>query len=135
MPSSGATATGAPAATGAPTGAAGITGTGGASGNGGAAGNGGTTGAAGAAGTGPGRAIGTPAAISATEAVGAHASPFPWKHPPPADGSAAACGLNATTAAPHNPTPTAITLMLTRSKIAIDVDSIPCTQTLRIAVF
>lgn len=125
MPKREAAGTGAPAATGAPAGTAGITGTGGASGAGapsgaaGAAGSAGTTGTAGAAGTGPGRAIGTPA-ISAS---GAHTS-LPCEHPPAADGSAAASGLKATTAAPHNPTPTAITLMFKRSKITIDVDSI-----------
>jgi hypothetical protein len=68
---------------------------------------------------GPGSAIGTPA-ISVT---GAHTAPGAapaspadvwYSHPP----AAAMPGVNAM-AMPHNPTPAAITLILTRSKIAI----------------
>jgi hypothetical protein len=47
------------------------------------------------------------------------------------NGTAVASGLNAT-AIPHNPAPTAA-VMLTRSKIVIDVDPFTSAQTFRIA--
>ena len=118
---------GAPPANGAPaagtTGAAGITGTGGAAGTTGSGGAAGTTGTGGAAGTGPGSAIGTPA-MGASGALAMHTSPLPSKQsfPPPTGGAAATCGLNAM-AITHNAAPAATSLMLNRSKIAIEVDS------------
>jgi hypothetical protein len=78
---------------------------------------------------GPGSAIGTPA-ISVTGAhtipgaAGAWPADVWYSHPP----AAATPGVNAM-AMPHNPTPAAITLILTRSKIAITHRLLQCAQT------
>jgi len=105
-------------------GAMGITGIGGAAGTTGIGGAAGTTGTAGAAGTGPGKAIGMPA-MPASGALAVHTSPFPSKHSLPPAGAAATSGLSAM-AITHNHAPAATSLMLDRSKIAIDVDSFMC---------
>jgi hypothetical protein len=100
------------------TGAAGTIGTGGAMGTTGIGGAAGTTGRAGAAGTGPGKAIGMPA-MPASGALAVHTSPFPSKHSLPPGGAAPTSGLSAMAIA-HNHAPAATSLMLDRSKIAID---------------
>jgi hypothetical protein len=88
--------------------------------------NGGTTGGGA---SGPGRAIGMPAMSE----IGAHpvtagTSPAEfWRHSDPP--ACATPGLNPK-ATPHNPAPTAATLMLSRSKIATDHHSISFTRRL-----
>jgi hypothetical protein len=72
--------------------------------------------------------------MPASGALAVHTSPFPSKHSLPPGGAAAASGLSAMAIA-HNHAPAATSLMLDRSKIAIDVDSFMCALQITTVVF